>query len=264
MHVLFGGIVVPYLAQSLEEPGAGLKSVPLCKFLAYLSDITEYMSNISIGILGIYHCLNLISTRLLKSVSNALLVSVLLILPWFIVLMLSAVLRLTMSEEQYGQCYIISDKTAQILWLTMAFCVPLTIILACFFTVIYLMCSPSFCVNDRFASGRLFTLFVCISLGACVFLRTPFYIADFKPLGKINIERYGHLWTPRILYGLDSARLTSMVVIPLAYLIPLELKKRYRKLKSKLLCTNVECNTNNKKPQAMEMVTASHPECSVV
>ncbi|KAL4223861.1 hypothetical protein ACF0H5_017325 [Mactra antiquata] len=263
MHVLFGGVGLPYTAQSMEESGAGLNSVALCKSLAFLSDITEYMSNISIGILGIYHCLNLISTRLLKSVSNALLVSVLLILPWFIVLMLSAVLRLTMSEEQYGQCYIISDETAQYLWLTMACCVPLTIVLACFLTIIYLMCSPTFILNDRYSSGRHFTLFVSICLGACFFLRTPFYIVFFEPLKKVNPYKYNLAWT-RMTHGLDAARLTSMVVIPLAYLIPMEFKKRYRKLKLKILCKDEECTTTNKKSQTMDMVPVSHTDRTVV
>ena len=62
------------------------------------------MSNISVEIIGFYQCKTIASARLLKIVFNALLVSIMIILPWFVVFMLTTVLHLTMSEEQYGQC----------------------------------------------------------------------------------------------------------------------------------------------------------------
>lgn len=261
IHILFGGIALPFLAQSFDMTSAGLRSVPLCKLFSFLSDITEYMSNISIGILGVYHCMNLISSRLLKSVSNALLLSIMIILPWFIVVMMTAVLRLTMSEEQYGQCYIVSDRTAQILWFTLAHCLPLVLILACFMTILSLVCSPYLPKDDTSPHGRHnTTIFVSICLGACLFMRTPFYIIFFEPVDEGCKSKHKFLCS-RLTHGLDIVRLLSMLLIPLAYILQLDIRKRCRKFRSKLLCKTVDCNATSKK-QNVEMVSVANNESS--
>lgn len=260
IHILFGGIALPFLAQSFDMTSAGLGSVPLCKLLSFLSDITEYMSNISIGILGIYHCMNLISSRLLKSVSNALLLSIMIILPWFIVVMLTAVLRLTMSEEQYGQCYIVSDRTAQTLWFTLAHCLPLIMILACFITIMSLVCSPFLPKDDRSHGKPNTTVFVSISLGASLFMRTPFYIIFFEPVDEDCKSKHKFLCS-RLTHGLDIVRLLSMLVIPIAYLVQLNFRKRCRQLRPKLLCKTVDCNASKKQP-SVEMVSVRNNESS--
>ncbi|XP_060569341.1 uncharacterized protein LOC132727778 isoform X2 [Ruditapes philippinarum] len=253
IHILFGGIALPFLAQSFDATSAGIRSVPLCKLFSFVSDITEYMSNISIGILGVYQCLNIISPRLLKSVSNALLLSIMIILPWFVCVMLTAVLRLTMSEEQWGQCYIVSDKTAQILWLVLARCLPLLMVLTCFISILSVAISPFSTKSDRSPPGRHnTTIFVSICLGACLFMRTPFYIIFFEPIDE-DCKRKHRFLCARLTHGLDIVRLLSMLLIPFAYLVQFDIRKRCRKFRSKLLCKTVDCNTTSKKQQPMEM-----------
>ncbi|XP_045172728.2 uncharacterized protein LOC123534508 [Mercenaria mercenaria] len=262
IHILFGGLALPFLAQTFDMTSAGLSSVPLCKLFSFLSDITEYMSNISIGILGVYQCLNLISPRLLKSVSNALLLSIMIILPWFVAVMLTAVLRLTMSEEQWGQCYIVSDETAHVLWLTLARCLPLFMVLACLITILSVACSPFTPRNDRSPPGRHnTTIFISVCLGACLFMRTPFYIIFFEPIADECMSK-NMLLCSRLTHGLDIVRLLSMLLIPLAYLVQLDIRKRCRKFRSKLLCKTVDCNNTSKKQQPMEMLSVSNNESS--
>lgn len=262
IHILFGGIALPFLAQSFDTTSAGIRSVPLCKLFSFVSDVTEYMSNISIGILGVYQCLNIISPRLLKSVSNALLLSIMIILPWFVVVMLTAVLRLTMSEEQWGQCYIVSDKTAQILWLILAQCLPLFIVFICLISILSVALSPFSSKNDSSPPGRHNpTIFVSICLGACLFMRTPFYIIFFEPIGR-EFKSKHMILSARLTHGLDIVRVLSMVLIPFAYLVQLDIRKRCRKFRSKLLCKTVDCNTTSKKQQQMEMVSVTNNESS--
>ena len=72
------------------------------------------MSNLSIGVLGVYQTAVLCSPQFLNGVSHILLTAILIGIPWLVVMILTAVLRLTMSAEHLGYCYKIDDVTAQI------------------------------------------------------------------------------------------------------------------------------------------------------
>lgn len=267
VHILFGGIAVPFNAQTLDQTAAGLGSVPLCKLFMFISDITEYMSTLSIGIFGVFHCLNMISARLLKSVSNVLLLSIMIILPWFVVVMLTAVLRLTMSEEQYGQCYIVSDQTAQNLWFVLSFAVPMTLVLADLLTIIIL---KSLCCilhsNRRFLpSKQSFTMFAVICLAACLVLRTPIHVIMFEPIRSMCTEKYRPLTWYRMLHGPDIVKLFSMVLIPLVFVIQMDIRRRCKKFRSRILCKTVDVSSNARKQQTVEMITMTNNiETSVV
>ncbi|XP_052801055.1 uncharacterized protein LOC128231857 isoform X2 [Mya arenaria] len=266
LHILYGAISLPFLAQLFTTTGAGLGSNAVCKLLNFITDVLNYMANISTGILGFYQCITVVSPRLLKSVSNALLVSIMIILPWFVVFMLTAVLRLTMSEEQYGQCYIVSDKTAIILWFLFSKVLPMTLISACFITMVTIACFKYNLNSSTSRNERRYdiTVFVSICLALCIAMRLPFYIVFFEPVTYKCITSLGNLFCSRVIYGLDTANLASMVLIPLAYLIPKEVIKRCRKFKARLLCKTVDCSSNKKKQQTMEMVSIQSTDRSLL
>lgn len=258
LHILYAAIGLPFLAQiKISKFG---NYIALCKILYFISDVLQYMSNISIGMLGVYQCINVISPRLLKSVSSVLLGSVMIVLPWFVVVMLTSVLRLTMSEEQFGQCYIVSDLTADILWSIVAFYLPHALIAGCFFAIIIISFTkfrPRFSSPDPSRRGGI-TLFVLICLLSTLVMRLPLDIVMYPPLLRDCYRRY--LVCSRILHGLDVTKLISMVIIPSAYLIQKEVSKRCRKLKSRILCRSVECTANLKKQQTLELKSMTSSE----
>lgn len=263
LHILYAAIGLPFLAHmKLTTFG---NHIALCKLLYFLSDVLQYMSNISIGMLGVYQCMNVISPRLLKSVSNVLLGCIMIVLPWFVVVMLTSVLRLTMSEEQFGRCYNVSDSTANALWLIMAFYLPHALIAAALIAIIVISFTkfkPKFTLAGS-SRGSGITLFVVICLSSTLLLRLPFSILFFPHILRDCYLNYGPLVCSRIINGLDVTRLASMVVIPSAYLIQKEVSKRCRKLKSKILCRTVECSANIKKQQTMELKPVPSSERAV-
>lgn len=263
LHILYAAIGLNFLAQ-MKHTTLG-NNITLCKLLYFLSDVLNYMSHLSIGLLGVYQCLNVISPRVLKSVSSVLVFSVMIVLPWFVVVMLTSVLRLTMSEEQFGQCYIVSDRTANVLWSVVAFYLPHILIAGCFISILVVSFSK---FKPRVSSSqshrrRGMTLFVVICLFTTLVMRLPHDIMLFPPITEDCYLRYGQLIHNRILYGLDITRLVSMVIIPLTYLIQKEMTKRCRKLKSKILCRTVECQANLKKQQTLELKSMPSTERSV-
>ena len=263
LHILYAAIGLPFLAQ-MKHTTFG-KYVALCKLLYFLSDVLQYMSNISIGMLGVYQCMNVISPRLLKSVSNVLLGSIMIVLPWLVAVMLTTVLRLTMSEEQFGQCYLVSDHTADVLWSIVAFYLPLALIAGCFFGIVIISFSK---FRPKFSSPQPqrrsgITLFVLISLSSTLLMRLPLDIMMFPTLLRDCYITYGHLVCSRIINGLDVTRLISMVIIPSAYIIQKEVSKRCRKLKSKILCRTVEYKPSIKKQQTLELKSMTTSEGTV-
>ncbi|XP_052223986.1 uncharacterized protein LOC127839638 [Dreissena polymorpha] len=262
IHMLHSSIALPFLAQTFKAPSAGLvNDIGLCKFLFFLSDILNYILHVSIGILGVYQCITTISLRLLKSVSSVFLVSIMMILPWFVVVMLSAVLRLTMSEEQWGGCYIISDTTATTLWFIMATVLPFILITCCFVTLIVCTavkattdCSPS-----RSARHLHMTYFVGFCLCVCIMMKIPYHVVVFDPVRMLCYQSLNQLACYRIEYALDIANLSGMLMIPIVYIVP-NVIHGCRLLKNRFLCKTGDCSTNVKKPQSIEMACMSSSE----
>ena len=254
IHILIGGIICPFLGERFVSRNAGLDTVP-CKLLSYLSDTFDYVSNVSIGILGVYQCVVMLSPRMLKGVSRALLTAIMIIVPWVVCVMLTSVLRLTMSEEHLGQCYTISDLTAQMLWNVLAYGLPLFLILVCCIAILIVVCSPFITTIDTVTQSRPnMTVFVSVCLGSCVLMRTPFYFVYSTAIDAKCKEYNNHVICQRLTFSLDQLRLANLVLIPLVYLIPAQIKKCCRKMKSKVLCKHVDCTTHPKK-HTLEMVS---------
>ena len=263
IHILIGGITCPFLGQQCVSLSAGLNTV-ICKLLYFLSDTLDYTSNVSVAIFGVYQCITMLSPRVLKGVSHALLTSMMIIIPWFVCVTLTVVLRLTMTEEQYGQCYLISDRTAQTLWLVLATILPLLIVFLSFIIVIAVACSPFISAVDSSPPGRRYmTFFTSAFLLTYMLMRPPFQFLFSRPL-----EDYCHVynsrsWCKKLVYTLDQVRLANIVLVPLIYLIPVEIKIYCKRFRSKVLCKSVESNTTPKK-QSLEMVTVKTQERTVV
>jgi len=258
LHILYGAISLPFKAQMLQAPAAGLgKTVAVCKLLHFICDILVYMLNISVGILGIYQCIMVLSPRLLKSVSSALLASIMMVLPWLVAFMLTAVLRLTMSEEQYGQCYIVSDTTAETLWLVLSRLLPYLLMTTCCLLLAATSCMALVATTTSSQQSRKqeMTYFVTICLALCITLRLPSQLVVYPPIQVQCIESFGRLFCSRLNYSMNYLNSTTMILIPLAYLIPKVIVKRCKKSFPGIACKSRECNqTQAKKSQAIEMV----------
>lgn len=246
VHILFGGIVCPFLGLFLVESytSLGLDMVS-CKLLNFASDALSYMSNLSVGVLGIYQTALLCSPRLLNGVSNTLLTAILIVIPWFMVIMLTAVLRLTMSVEHLGDCYKIDDVTARTVWTVLAYGIPLFLVFMCLISVIIIVLSPFMNTTESSPPGRRnIVVFIAFCLASCFILRTPFYFVYSELFGEECKETYGILICQRIMLTLDQLRLASMVFIPIVYLVPTECRKGWKKVRSS--CCKSHCSSARK------------------
>lgn len=246
IHILFGGIVCPFLGQLLVEnyTDLGLNMVA-CKLLHFASDALSYMSNLSIGILGVYQTAVLCSPRMLNGVSHALLTAIMIIIPWLVVIMLTAVLRLTMSVEHLGECYKVDDHTAQVVWTVLAYGMPLFLVFLCLISVILVAVSPFINTTESSPPGRRnIIVFIGVCLASCFIMRTPFYFIYSKPLSDQCSLTLGIMICQRMKLTLDQVRLASMVVIPVVYLVPTECRKGFRKIKSS--CCKSDCSSTRK------------------
>ena len=254
IHILFGAIVCPFLGQLLVENYSSLGlTMVMCKLLYFSSDVLSYMSNLSVGVLGVYQTAILCSPRLLNGVSHTLLTAILIVIPWFVVTMLTAVLRLTMSAEYLGDCYKIDDLTAQIVWTVFAYGIPLFIVCLCLVSVIMLLISPFVNTTESSPPGRRNVIaFIVFCLASCLVMRTPFYFVYSEPLSEDCDKNLGIVICQRVKLSFDQLRLLSMVVIPLVYLIPTECRKGFRKMKTS--CCQPECSSARKPTVELENV----------
>ena len=251
IHVLIGGIVCPFLGQHLVESytDLGLNMVT-CKLFHFASDTLSYMSSVSIGILGVYQTSVLCSPRMLNGVSHTLLTAIMIVIPWLVVLMLTAVLRLTMSVEHFGDCYKIDDNNAQVVWTILAYGMPHLLVCICLTSVIIVAVSPFINTAESSPPGRQnIIVFVTVCLASCLVMRTPFYFIYSDPLSDKCIISFGALICQRLKLTLDLVRLASMVVIPVVYLVPTELKRGLKKFRSS--CCKSNCSSTKK--QSVEL-----------
>ena len=251
IHILFGGIVCPFLGQHLVESytGLGLNMVT-CKLFHFASDTLSYMSSVSIGILGVYQTSVLCSPRMLNGVSHTLLTAIMIVIPWLVVIMLTAVLRLTMSVEHFGECYKIDDTTAQVVWTILAYGMPLLLVSICLASVIIVAVSPFMNTAESSPPGRRnIIVFISVCLTSCLVMRTPFYFVYSEPLSDKCIVSFGALVCQRLKLTLDQFRLASMVLIPVVYLVPTEIKRGLRKFRSS--CCKSDCSSAKK--QSVEL-----------
>ncbi|KAK3606450.1 hypothetical protein CHS0354_041396 [Potamilus streckersoni] len=229
LHIIIGLCVCPFLSQLTTKAGAGLQTI-LCKIAWFISDIMDYLSLISVLVIGVHHCLEFSSPSMLEGVSRTFMAVVMIGIPWVVVFLLTLVLRLMMTVEIFGDCYVVEDQNTKIVWIILSKGIPFSLLFLCFLFIVYRYCKAVRNFEHMPKDARFRTIFSCLTITLCLLFRVPnvFFIPPLAypcSLGRPTCETLD--------MSLDQLRLIGISFIPLAYLTPKRIKSCYKHLTRK-------------------------------
>ncbi|KAL3856769.1 hypothetical protein ACJMK2_011489 [Sinanodonta woodiana] len=229
LHTIIGLCVCPFFSQLTTKAGAGLPTI-LCKIAWFISDIMDYLSLISILVIGVHHCLEFRSPSMLEGVSRTFLAVVMIGIPWVVVFLLTLVMRLMMTVEMFGECYVVEDYNTKLVWIILSKGIPFSLLFLCFLFIVYRYCKAVNSFEHMQKDVRSRTIFSCLAISFCLIFRVPsvFFIPPLAypcTLGRPTCETLD--------MSLDQLRLLGIAIIPLAYFTPNRSKVCYKHLRRK-------------------------------